>query len=84
MIKGSLAKGAQDVKEVFEETFEETVEVVQQKWEVLSENEWKEFDDEQSVFDYIAKQLKETVSNMADNNKTEQSLPTDEEALIQV
>jgi len=84
VIKGSLAKDAQDVKEVFEETFKETVEVVQQKWEVLSENEWKEFDDEQSVFDYIAKQLKETVSNMADNNKTEQSLPTDEEALIQV
>ena len=32
------------------------------KWESLSEENWKEFDDENAVYDFIAKAISESIS----------------------
>lgn len=58
------------IKEKLQETVqevavaaEEVVEVVQHKWEALTEEDWKEFSDEDSVFDYIALKIRESLSS---------------------
>merc|ERR1712151_767640 len=69
-IKGTLCNGLREAKEAIEEV----VEVVEQKWEVLSSDEWKEFSDETAVFKYINDKIREGLQTIiTDPEKSEKS-----------
>ena len=55
VIKGTL----KDIKE----GFEKTVEIVEEKWEILSEGNWKEFSDQTAVFKYIHEKVRESIDS---------------------
>jgi len=79
-IKGTLCNGLREAKEAIEEV----VEVVEQKWEVLSSDEWKEFSDETAVFNYINDKIREGLQAITSTEESEKDTKTEVEILLQV
>lgn len=76
VIRGKLCK---DIKEA--EDTEKTIEIIEEKWEVLTEGNWKEFADEKAVFHYIAEKVRESIDS---NDGDKVNAKTELEILLQI
>jgi len=59
----------------------EVADLAVKKWEVLSEDKWSEFNDEEAVFDFIANAISESILK---RNEDEVTPKTEVELLMQV
>ena len=64
-------------------TSEEKIDIVEMKWQVLTEGDWNNFSDEQAVFDFIGKEVKESLTNR-ETEKIEAETKEQEEKFLQL
>ena len=82
VVKGTLCTEIREAKG----TTEEKVDIVEKKWQVLTDNEWANFTDEQAVFDFIGKEVKESLASRETDEieKIEGEIKTEEEKFLQM
>ena len=82
VLKGTLCTEIREAKG----TAEEKLDTVEKKWQVLTEDQWGNFTDEQAVFDFIDKEVKEAfASHEAENiEQIEVDTKTEDEKFLQM